>query len=421
MAGRRIPLLFGDLFFGLRKAGLKIGIGEWMALNEALARGAVRPDLVDFYHVARALLIKSEAHFDVYDQVFAAVFGGKQMPAAALAEVLEWLRDPILPDLTPEQLAALEKLPLEELRRRFEERLKDQTERHDGGSRYIGTGGTSPFGNGGQNPAGVRVGGGGGNRTAVQIATAREFRAYRHDQILDTRATALALKKLRRLSRRHADLELDIDESIDQTCKNAGELTLHFSPPRKNEAKVVLLMDVGGSMDPYSHLVEQLFSAAHSLDHWRRFEAFAFHNCVYERLEPGREGKDERILTKDLLIERDPETYLILVGDAYMAPTELLDPHGAIHYYHHAPTPGIMWLHRLRSRFPRAVWLNPMPKTGWGGWTVKLIGEIFPMFPLTLEGLDDAVRFLVRGEPELVRPFGQVFPELARYESEFGG
>lgn len=409
-------LLFGDFFFGLRAEGLKIGLSEWMVLLDAFDKRAIEPSLDDFYHVARAILVKSEAHYDTYDQVFASVFGGNRLPSKAIGEILEWLDDPKTPEITEEMLAKLKELPLEEVRRMFEERLREQKERHDGGNRWIGTGGTSPFGHGGQNPSGVRVGGGGGQRSAVQIATAREFRKYRHDQILDVRAMAVALKKLRRLSRRHADLQLDIDETIDSTCRQAGELTIEFRPPRKNEARVLLLMDVGGSMDPYSHMVERLFSAASSLNHWRKFEAFSFHNCVYEKLEPGREDReDEAILTADLLVERPKETFLIIVGDAYMAPSELLDPWGAIHYYHHNKTPGVVWLHRLRQRFGRAIWLNPIAERGWGGWTIKIIREIFPMFPLTLEGIENAVDQLVKGAPDPLTPLEQMHPELARY------
>lgn len=418
MAQPVAPPLFAELFFGLRQQGLKIGLSEWMGLMEALATGVVEPDLTDFYFVARALLIKNEAHFDLYDQVFLALFGGKKLPSRAVEELLEWLRDPKAFELSAELLAGLEKLPLEELRRRFEERLKEQRERHDGGNRWIGTGGTSPFGHGGVNPAGVRVGGGGGNRTAIQIASAREFRQYRHDRVLDTRAMAVALKRLRRLTRQPGELELDLERTIETTCKNAGELEIELSPPRKNEARVLLMMDVGGSMDPFSHMVEQLFSAASSLNHWRKLEAYAFHNCVYERLEPGRPGIEEPILTAELLRDRPPETFVIFVGDAYMAPTELMDPWGAIHYYDHEKTPGMVWLHRLRRRFPRAVWLNPIPKTGWHGWTIKLIGQVFPMYPLTVEGIEEAVRHLIRETPPPIPPLSQLFPDLRGYDAE---
>ena len=401
---------FGEFFYGLRVAGLKIGLSEWMALLEALEKGAVT-DMSDFYYVARAILVKSEAHFDTYDEVFGRVFGQRRLSPQAVRELLDWLDNPKMPEITAEMLAKLETLPLEELRKLFEERLAEQEKRHDGGNRWVGTGGTSPFGHGGMHPAGVRVGGGGGNRTAIQIATARQFRKYRHDRVIDTRAMAVALKKLRRLSRRHADLELDIEETIDLTCKNAGELELAFVPPRRNEARVLLLMDVGGSMDPYAHMVEQLFSAASSLNHWRKFEAFSFHNCVYEDLEPGKAGDDE-IKTADLILTRPPETFLIFVGDAYMAPSELTEPFGAIDYYKHNKTPGIAWLHRLKKRFPRCAWLNPIPEPGWHGWTIRLINHLIDMFPLTVDGIERAVDHLIKKTPVPLKPLSEMYPEF---------
>jgi uncharacterized protein with von Willebrand factor type A (vWA) domain len=404
-------LLFGEFFFGLRDAGVRVGLSEWMALMQALAEGYVRPDLTDFYHVARALLVKHEAAFDLYDQVFAAVFADGAMPTGLADELLRWLEDPKPPPtLSPEELEALDALPLDKLRELFEQRLQEQTERHDGGNRWIGTGGTSPFGHGGRNPAGVRVGGGGGGRSAIQVASERRFRDYRSDRILDTRDMAVALKKLRRLTRHEGEPELDVDESIDETSKNAGELSLIFRPPRRNEARVLLLMDVGGSMDPYAHLVERLFSAASGLNHWRKFEAFAFHNCPYEKLYSSMWG-GEGVPTVDVLRDRPEETFLIMVGDASMAPSELTSQNGAIDYYHRNDTPGLVWLHRLRSRFRRAVWLNPMPETWWRGYSIELIASVFPMFPLSLEGLDRSVDALVKGrtpevpalDPRLVR------------------
>lgn len=404
--------LFGRFFFALRAAGLPVGTSEWMTLLRALAGGAVEADLGDFYPVARALLVKDEALFDTYDQVFASIFGGQAFPAETLEAVLGWLADAQAAGaLDPELAGRLEKLPLDELRRRFEERLRQQRERHDGGNYWIGTGGTSPFGHSGRNPAGLRVGGPGGNRSAVQIASARRFREYRNDRVLDVRSVAVALKKLRRLSRDHGELELDVEASIDRTCRNAGELELEFRPPRKNEARVLLLMDVGGSMDPYVEQVEQLFSAASSLGHWRRFEAFSFHNCPYARLTPSRSSRGmdagEDVLTADLIHERPKETFLIVVGDAYMAPSELLEPHGQAYGWSlevgsaaDPATPGLVWLHRLRSHFIRAVWLNPLPERGWHGWTIKMVGQLFPMFTLTLEGIEGAIDALLKRRPE---------------------
>ncbi len=409
------PLLFGDFFYGLRRAGLKVGLSEWMTLLEALSQQAIGASLVDFYYVARAILVKTEANYDLYDQVFASIFGGKQLPVAAVDHLLAWLDDAEKNGFSVEALQKLEQQSLEQLRKMFEERLRQQKERHDGGSRWVGTGGTSPFGNAGANPAGVRVAGSGGGKSAIQIATAREYRPYRHDRLLDDRAVAVALKKLRKLSRRHADLDLDIDETIDLTSKNAGELELAWRPPRKNEARVILMMDTGGSMDPFAELVEQLFSAAHGLDHWRRFEAYAFHNCVYETLEPGRRGKDDEIATAELIHDRPSESHLIIVGDAYMAPSELLERWGAVNYGQQNPTPGLVWLHRLRQQFPHAVWLNPIPEAGWYGWTIKIINRIFPMYPLTVDGIDDAVSYLVKATPAPLAPLSELFPDLARH------
>lgn len=405
------PMLFAQLFFGLRDAGLKVGLGEWMTLMQALAMGAVKPDLTEFYHVARSLLVKHEAYFDTWDQVFAAVFADGEFPRQITEELLSWLEDPrALPQLTPEQIAEMEALPLDDLRRMFEERLQEQTERHDGGNRWVGTGGTSPFGHGGRNPAGVRIGGGGGGRSAVQVASERRFRDYRNDRVLDTRALAVALKKLRRLSRQEGEPELDIDESVDATCRNAGFLTLEFRPPRENQARVLLLMDVGGSMDPHAHLVERLFSAASNLNHWKHFEALCFHNAPYEQLWTSMWDGDPKP-TGDVVRETPEETFLIIVGDASMAPTELTDRFGAIDYYHRNETPGIVWLHRLRKRFRRSVWLNPLPRRWWNGFTIQLVAELFPMFPLTLEGLDEAITSLRRARPA---PVPELDPRLIR-------
>ena len=403
------PLLFGELFFGLRSAGLKIGLSEWMALLEALSKGAADASFVGFYQVSRALLIKDEARYDTFDQVFSAVYGDGQMPKALTDELLKWLEQPVLPRLlSDEERAALDQLPLDKLRELFEQRMKEQKERHDRGNRWVGTGGTSPFGHGGTHPGGVRVGGSGGGRSAVQIASERRFAGYRKDRIIDTRSIKVALKKLRRLTRDDGEPELDVDESIDATCKNAGELELIFRPPRANQSRVLLLMDVGGSMDPYVHLVERLFSAASSLNHWRRFEAFSFHNCPYEKLYPdvyGQGGVD----TAEVLRDWRPDTYLIVVGDASMAPSELLDRFGAIDYYHRNEASVLQWLHRMRKRFRRAAWINPMEPQWWGGWTTKLIGQLFPMFPLTLQGLDDAIDTLRKRRPA---PVPELDPRL---------
>lgn len=389
-------MLFGRLFFGLRGAGIKVSPTEWMTLIEALATGVVEPSLDALYAVGRALLVKHEAHFDTWDQVFAATFGEGEMPVALTEELLQWLEQPLeRPGLSQEELAELERLGLDKLRKKFLERLEEQKERHDGGNRWIGTGGTSPFGHGGHNPAGIRVGGAGGGRQAVQVAEARRYRDYRNDRVLDTRQIAVALRKLRRLARKEGEPELDIDTTIDRTGKNAGELDLAFIPPRENQARVMLAMDVGGSMTPYTRLVETLFSAASAQNHWKKLESFYFHNCPYSRLFTSMTSGDNEP-TAEVLKTRPPETFLLLVGDASMAPSELISANGAIDWFERNETAGLVWLHRLRTTFTRSVWLNPMAPEHWRGYTVDVIGRLFPMFPLSLEGLGQAIDHLVR-------------------------
>lgn len=394
------PLLFGDLFFGLRQAGIDVSFKEWMVLMRSLSEGIVEPDLTEFYYVARAILVKDETDFDTWDQVFGAVFREGEMPLEIKEDLLDWLEHAKdLPDLSPEQVAALERLPIDELRKLFEERLLEQQERHDGGGRWIGTGGTSPFGHSGINPAGVRIGGPGRRRSAIQIAHERRFRDYRDDRVLDTRSLGVALKKLRRLSRGDGAPELDVEATIDETCKAAGELELVFRPPRKNDSRVLLLMDVGGSMEPFARHVETLFSAASRLDHWKDFKAYQFHNCPYEKVYSSISRK-EGVLTRDLIRDLPSDTSLIIVGDASMAPTELTARYGAIDYWHRNETPGVEWLKMLRNHFKRTIWLNPLNERWWSGWSIWVVQHIFPMYPLTVSGISDAVDCLLgRSEP----------------------
>ena len=388
--------MFVDFFFHLRRSGLPVSLTEWMALTEALSQGLGRESLLGFYHLCRAVCVKTEAHFDLYDQCFAEFFRDVEAPEGVLQQVLDWLRDPVLPrTLTPDELAMLEKLDLEELRRRFEERLREQTERHDGGNRWIGTGGTSPFGHSGTHPDGLRVGGEGGGRSAMQVAADRRFRNLRHDLTLDVRQIGVALRKLRQLARDGRPDELDLDETIDETARNAGDIELVFRPERKNTVKLLLLLDVGGSMTPYTRLSERLFSAAHAASHFKAFKHFYFHNCPYETLFTDilrREGKP----TKKVLEELDETWTLMLVGDASMHPGELMFPGGAIDYYHYNEEPGVTWLRRIQKRLPRSAWLNPVPEAYWGAPSVRIVRDVFEMFALTLDGLDGAIAHLKR-------------------------
>ena len=388
-------MVFLDLFYTLRQLKVPVSITEWMALMEALDKGLARSSLTSFYYLARAVLIKSESYYDQYDQAFAHVFGGKELPADIRQEILDWLADPRNQLRLPEEeLAKLKHLDLDELRRELEKRLQEQTERHDGGSRWIGTGGTSPFGHSGSHPGGIRIGGPGGGGHAVQIAAARRFRNYRTDLTLDVRQIKVALKRLRQFAREGPEDELDLEATIDKTCREGGEIELVFTRRRKNTVKVLLLMDSGGSMSPYAGLVSRLFSAAHQMSHFRDLKAYYFHNCIYQDLYTDIYNS-EAIPTAGLLQNLAADYKVILVGDAYMAPSELFAVGGAIDYYYHNDIPGIEWLKRIADHFRYCVWLNPMPPRAWIHTTISAISKIFPMFPLTLDGLEEAVRALM--------------------------
>ena len=388
--------MFLDFFYNLRRHRVPVSITEWMALMRALNEGYAHASLERFYVLARALLVKDVGFYDAYDLAFKETFEGIETPAEIVDEILHWLRDPqVLEGLTPEQLAMLPKLDLEALRQLFAERLKEQQGRHDGGNRWIGTGGTSPFGHHGKHPAGIRVGGEGGQRSAIQVAEDRRYQNYRHDRTLDIRQTQMALKKLRYLQRLGTEEELDLEETIDQTCRNGGEIELVFSPPRKNNAKVLLFMDAGGSMLPYTHLMEQLFSAAHQMTHFKDFQYYYFHNCIYEQVYTDIR-MNKKTSVQALLRTLDAEYKVILVGDAYMAPEELLEPGGAIYYYHHNSTPGIEWLRRIEAHFKSCIWLNPIPVRNWNRPSIALVRNVFPMYELTLDGLDQGTKDLVR-------------------------
>ena len=287
----------------------------------------------------------------------------------------------------------IEALDLDEVKKRFEERMREQKERHDGGNRWIGTGGTSPFGRGGFNPSGIQVGGASGGKSAMQTADARKYKPYRSDVVLDVRQIEVALRKLRAFVREGADRELDIDATIDETAKNGGELEVITRPPRRPNTRVILMMDVGGSMDPYVQLVSQVFSAAKRATHWKELRTYYFHNCVYGRVYK-TEGFQEPVRVRDLINECGSNYKLVFVGDALMAPYELLGTSG---YGEEERVEAIAWLVALRQHFTKTVWLNHENPKDWRGNTIEAIASVIPMFPLTLEGLSDAVNDLVRG------------------------
>lgn len=393
--------VFVPFLYELRTKKVKVGPQEAVALAKALVKGLHESSLDGFYHVARAICVHRETDLDAFDEAYLSHF--KNVPSQSLelvAELDEWLKDPRMrKELTAEELAAFEALDMDELRRRFEERLQEQRKRHDGGNRWIGTGGTSPFGAHGAHPSGLRVGPAGGGRSAMGVADARRYRPYRSDLVLDVRQIEVALRKLRVFQREGQEDELDIDETVRETAKNAGELEIVLRPPRKSNTRVLLLMDVGGSMDPHAEVVSRLFSASKRASNIRSLKTYYFHNCVYGRLYETERFTDP-VPLKDVLEQCGPEWKLVLVGDAAMHPTELLGA-GDWEYYTRGGgemMPGIRWLMRLADHFRRAAWLNPDPPAYWRGGTAEQIEKVFPMFQLTLDGLGEAISHLSRGD-----------------------
>lgn len=405
--------MFIDFFYALRQRGVPVTTHNWLALVRATMDGLHDQRLDGFYRIARCLCCASEVHYDGFDQAFAQVFRGIETDAEAiLAQLDDYLRDPKkLAYLDPALREALKSLDLEELRRMFEERLAEQRKRHEGGNRWIGTGGTSPFGQGGMHPSGIRMGGQGGGRSALAVADARRFRAYRNDLVLDTRQIASALRKLRKMARKGDELELDLPETVDATARNCGDLEIAWRPPRKNDVRVLLLMDVGGSMDPFARLVSQLFSAASAGGGFRELRSYYFHNCVYSRVYEDAVFT-RGVNTAELLRDLDPSWRVILVGDAYMHPGELMM--SSADWWSGGGGPvGLTWLARLADRFPHSAWLNPERPDIWDAPTIAEIRRVFPMFHLSVEGLGEMVDEL-RRPPQPKR--AQIVHALARGE-----
>jgi uncharacterized protein with von Willebrand factor type A (vWA) domain len=388
-----------DFFYALRDAGVPVTIREFLLLLEALQRGVIGPSLDAFYHLARLALVKDEALFDKFDRAFGAFFKGIDGVVDALfdprsAIPADWLLQRFARDLTPEQKAQLQKLGYDRLLERLDALLKAQKSRHEGGSKWIGTGGTSPFGHGGVNPEGIRIGGAGGNRSAVKVWDERAFRDYDGDRELGIRNLKIALRRLRRFARQGAPDELALDETIRSTAANAGWLDVRMRPARRNRVKVLMLLDVGGSMDDHVARTEELFSAARA--EFRHLDFFYFHNCVYDFVwRANGRRHTERLPTWDLLRTYPPDTRLIFVGDATMSPYEVVAPGGSTEYLNDEP--GATWLARLCNTFPRHAWLNPEPEPVWQyRQSVAIIRRILNerMFPVTMDGLERAMRLL---------------------------
>jgi uncharacterized protein with von Willebrand factor type A (vWA) domain len=393
-SSRTRPMLI-SFFYALRAAKLPVSVKEYLTLLEALRAGVIGPSIDEFYFLSRTTLVKDEAHFDKYDRAFAAYFKGVSQIADFTQEVpLEWLRKNLEIELTPEEKAAIEKMGWDELMQTLKKRFEEQKERHEGGSKWIGTGGTSPFGNSGYNPQGVRIGGKGGNKSAVKVWEQRAYKDYDDTKELGTRNIKVALRRLRRFAREGAAEELDLEDTIHATAANAGLLDIKMVPERHNKVKVLLLMDVGGTMDEHVHRVEELFSAVKS--EFKHLEFFYFHNCVYDFMwKNNRRRFSEKTPTWDVIRKYNKDYKLIFVGDATMSPYEILQPGGSVEYNNEEP--GAEWLQRLTHAFPKFAWINPEPQGVWQyRQSIAIVQQLMTqrMFPLTLAGLEGAMRLL---------------------------
>jgi len=387
-----------NLVDGLRAAGITAGLKEHMTLLEALDRDVIEMRADEFYYLARATYVKDEALLDRFDQVFAKVFKGLEPPAGEAPVDLpeEWLKAIADKYLTPEERARIQAMKSwEELMDTLRQRLEEQKGRHEGGNKWIGTGGTSPFGNGGYHPEGVRIGGESQHKRAVKVWERREFRDLDNSHTLGIRNVKVALRRLRRFAREGAADELDLDATIEGTARQ-GWLDLKMRPERRNAVKLLLFLDVGGSMDPFIRTCEELFSAATA--EFKHLEFFYFHNCVYEGVwKDNRRRFTERTPTWDVLHRFGHDYKLIFVGDAAMSPYELTHPGGSVE--HMNDEAGAVWLQRLTQVYPAAAWLNPVAEREWDyTQSTRIIRQLMDdrMYPLSLEGLDDAMRALSR-------------------------
>ncbi len=384
-----------DFFYTLRTAKLPVSIKEYLMLLEALKAGVIDTSVEQFYYLARTTLVKDETLFDKFDRAFAAYFKGVETVADFTQEVpLDWLRRTLEIELTPEQKAAIEAMGWDELMATLKKRFEEQKGRHEGGSKWIGTGGTSPFGHSGTNPQGIRIGGASKNKSAVKVWEQRAYRDYDDTKELGTRNIKVALRRLRRFAREGNELELDLPDTIHSTAAHAGMLDIKMVPERHNKVKVLLLMDVGGTMDEHIHRVEELFSAAKA--EFKHLEFYYFHNCVYDFVwKNNRRRFSEKHATWDVIRKYNRDYKLIFVGDATMSPYEILQPGGSVEYNNEEP--GAEWLQRLTHAFPKYAWINPEPQGVWGyRQSIAVVQQLVQqrMFPLTLQGLEGAMRLL---------------------------
>jgi len=390
--------MFFNFMDELRTAGIKVSLKEHLMLLEALDQEVIQRRPEEFYYLSRATFVKDEGMLDRFDQVFSKVFKGIETSYGMEEQEipLEWLKAVAEKYLSEEEMAEIEKLgSWEELMDTLKERLAEQEKRHEGGNKWVGTGGTSPYGNSGYHPEGVRIGGTGGQKKAVKVWEKREFSNLDNTKQLGTRNIKVALRRLRKFARDGAADELDIDGTVRGTAKQ-GWLDIRMRPERRNAVKLLLFLDVGGSMDPFIKLCEELFSAATT--EFKNLEFFYFHNCLYEGVwKDNRRRFSERTNTWDILHKYGHDYKVIFVGDAAMSPYEITHPGGSVEHFNEEA--GVTWLQRMTNTYPAATWLNPVPEKQWNySQSTAIIKEIMNdrMFGLTLEGLTDAMKELSR-------------------------
>jgi uncharacterized protein len=384
-----------DFFFILKDAKVPVSIKEFLILLEAMQKNVIAPSLDEFYYLSRMTLVKNETDYDKFDRAFGWYFKGiNDIFESSPLIPADWLKEKLDKALSKEERAQIEKFGYDKLAEQLNKLLEEQKERHEGGSKWIGTGGTSPFGNSGNNPEGIRIGGESRNRNAVKVWEARAFRDYDDGRELGTRNLKVALRRLRKFARDGADEELALDETIRATASNGGYIDIRMQPERKNNIKVLMLLDVGGSMDDHVARTEELFSAART--EFKNMDFYYFHNCVYDKLwRTNQRRHAERFSTWDILHKYPSDTKLIFVGDATMSPYEVLAVNGSVEYNNEEP--GSEWLRRFTGTFPDHVWLNPEQEGSWPyRQSIAIIRQLMDnrMFPLTVEGLDRAIRVL---------------------------
>ncbi|UQY34329.1 VWA domain-containing protein [Pseudomonas fulva] len=389
-----------NLFNEMRAAKVPVSLRELLDLISALEHKVVFADMDEFYYLARAILVKDERHFDKFDRAFSAYFDGLQNLDQHLEALIpeEWLRKEFERSLSAEERAQIQSLGgLDKLIEEFKKRLEEQKKRHAGGNKWIGTGGTSPFGSGGYNPEGIRVGDAGERQgKAVKVWDQREYRNLDDSVEIGTRNIKVALRRLRKFARQGALDELDLDGTIDHTARDGGLLNIQMRPERRNTVKLLLLFDIGGSMDAHVKVCEELFSACRT--EFKHMEYFYFHNCVYESVWKNNLRRNaERVATHDLLHKYGADYKVVFIGDAAMAPYEITQPGGSVEHWNEEA--GYLWLQRFMDTYKKLIWINPYPREAWDYTSsTRIIRELIndQMFPLTLQGLEDGMRFLAK-------------------------